>query len=242
MLTCIKVSISNNLNRGGIEIKSQSTSVTLNNITSIKILRKEYTGSVWSLIYTVEVSSKNDLNFSLFDILTRSNTRYSYSFDVMSGSSRLESQIFDDIECWFDGLFIGNFEHQYFAFANCETETKRNTQVEYVTTLSGRTPYRVSNANTNYVTGKSSGLFFDLDANDNFTPDYFHKYSENVVDFLTDGSNKILKTNDGQMWYVSVDDVIDLPFHDRYLGKNEISFSWTEIGYAPLFGMVIDDE
>ena len=242
MLTCMNVSITNNHLRGGIEIKSKKTNVLLPNITNVKILRKEYRSVIWTLMYTVDISSADDLNFSLFDILTKSNKRYSYSFDVMSENTILESQIFDGIECWFDGLFVGNFDHQFFAFGNCDTDSRRNTSVEYVETLASRTPYRVANANINYVTGKSSGLFFDIDLNDQFVPDYNHEYSENVVDFLTDNTAKILKTSDGQMWYISVDDTVTLPFHDRYIGKNEIEFNWTEIGDIPITGMVIDDE
>lgn len=242
MLTCINVTINNSMYRGGIEIKSKRTSVVLSDITMVKIQRRESNSVSWSEIYSIQINDNDDLNFSLFDITTRSNVGYSYSIDVMSGSTRLESQVFDAIECLFDGLFVGNFEKQYFAFADCETEIKRNTQVGYVTTLLGRYPYRVSNANTNYTTGKSSGLFFGIDSSNNFVPDYNHDYSEEVVDFLTDGTGKILKTSDGQIWFVSIDELITLPFHDRYIGKNLVEFDWTEIGDVPIVGMVIDDE
>lgn len=242
MLTCIRVQISNNPQRGGIEIKSRSNGSLPSGVNKILIKRKNANGSSWITLKTKTISTVNDLTFNAFDILVNSNCTYEYVIDVYKSNTLFESQLFDGIECWFDGMFIGNFERQYFAFANCQTETKRVTQVEYVTTLSGRTPYRVSNADTNYTTGTSKGLFFDLDSNGNPTPDYDHTFSEDVVDFLTDGSSKILKTGDGQIWYVSIGDAVELPFHDRYLGYNEIEFNWTEIGDVPPFGLVIDNE
>ena len=243
MLTCINITIRNNQYRGGIEIISETTGITLNNVTAIRIKKKEHYMSVWTEdTYVREIAEPSDLSFALFDMITKSNTGYTYSIDVMSGNRVLESQTFHNIECWFDGMFVGNDEEQYLAIADYSVSTKRNTQVEYVTTLSGRTPYRVSNANTNYTTGTASGLFFELDENGKYEPDYDHRYSQEVVDFLTDGTNKILKTGDGQIWCISVDEIIDLPFHERFIGKNNIEFNWTEISDVPVFGMVVDDE
>ena len=241
VLTCIRVQINNNPYRGGIEIKSKANGSLPSGVNQITIKRKELNGSTWITLITKTISKVTDLTFDSFDILANSNCTYEYVVDVYKGETPYQSQLFT-VECWFDGMFVGNFDRQYFAFANCETETKRITQVEYVTTLSGRTPYRVSNADTNYTTGTSKGLFFDLDQNGNPVPDYNHQFSNDVVDFLTDGSSKILKTSDGQIWYVSIDDTIELPYHERYLGYNEIGFNWTEIGDVPPFGLVIDNE
>lgn len=242
VLTCVKVQITNDSYRGGIEIKFTANGSLPSGVNKLLVKRKESKGSTWHTLITKTISKAEDLTFNAFDILVKSNCNYDYVIDIYKGNTLYQSQLFDNIECWFDGMFVGNFEKQFFSFANCQTDTKRVTQVEYVTTLSGRTPYRVSNADTNYTTGTSRGLFFDLDSNGNPTPDYDHVFSEDVVDFLTDGSSKILKTSDGQIWYVSIDEAVELPFHERYLGYNEIEFDWTEIGDVPPFGLVIDNE
>ena len=243
MLSYISVEIKNNPYRGGIEIISTAQSDTIGNITSVRITRKVYKKIGWTDVYTKDIESVNDLNFKLVDIATVSGTSYSYGIDLLYGNNIIESGLVENIECQLEGLFIGNFDKQYIAGTNFETDARRNTQVEYVTTLAGRTPYRVSNAATNYSTGQSRGLFLKV-TNDGkkFIPDYNHDYSKEILDFLTDGTDKILKTNDGEAWFVSIDSGAASPFNEHYYGMNEIRFNWTEVGDLPPFGMVEDDE
>lgn len=239
----ISVEAKNNQYRGGIELISTAITDSIENVTSIKISRKEHGKVGWADVYTIDIENLSDLNFKLFDILTISGKTYSYGFDIMYGNQVIWQESANDVECWFDGLFIGNFDVQYIAGTNFETNARRNNQVEYVTTLAGRTPYRVSNAETNYSTGQSSGLFLKVtEDGKKFIPDYYHDYSKEVLDFLTDGTDKILKTNDGEAWLVSIDSGSSSPFNDHYTGMNSIKFSWTEIGDLPPFGMVVDDE
>ena len=241
MLTYINVTVENNQYRGGIEINSVANTENIGDVTSVKIWRKTEGETSWNELHTIEVSSVDDLNFGLFDILSVSGKKYSYGIDVMADNTIVESGLFDDIECDFQGLFIGNFDRQYVAGTNFKVDTTRNTSVEYVVTLSGRTPHSVSNANTNYSSGSASGLFLKLsDDKKKFVPDYDHSYSNEVLDFLTDYSYKILKTHDGQIWYVSIDANPSSPFNEHYTGMNQVQFNWTEVGDLPAFGMVVD--
>lgn len=241
MLTYIKITAQNNPYRGGIEIKSEANVDTLSNVTKIRIMRK-VTGGSWNEIQSIGVSSIDDLNFSLLDISTISGKSYSYSFDVMNGTSIVENGLTDYIPFSFEGLFVGNFDKQYVAGSNFSVDSvQRNTSKTYVTTLSGKYPYAVSNANSNYTTGTASGLFLELtDDKRKFVPDYNHSYSNSIVDFLTDGTYKILKTHDGQAWFVSIDQNVSLPSNEHYTGMNAVQFNWTEIGDMPVFGMVVD--
>lgn len=243
MLTYIDVSIENNPYRGGIEITSTAQTSTLGDVDAIKIYKRQVGGGLtWEEAQSIEVSSLDDLNFSLFDLATKSGKTYNYSIDVMSGTTIIETGLIEGIKCEFDGLFIGNENAQYFAGMNATCNANRKTQVEYVTTLSSKYPYAISNANTNYATGNASGLFLKLrDDKKAFLPDVDHTYSDKVVDFLTDGTYKVLKTSDGQAWYVSIGDTVEVPFHDRFIGMNSISFTWTEIGDLPVMGMVVDE-
>jgi len=242
MLNCIKVTIENNPFAGGIEINAEANGTKPSTVTSIKIRRKEAAGSSWMPITTIDVEDKENIGFAMLDITSKSNDKYSYIIDVMAGNNIYETQTFSNIECNFDGLFIGDAKNQFLAVGSCETSIKRITKVEYVSTLSGRTPYRISNSDLNYTTGKSSGYFFELDLNNRPMPDYNHKYSNEVIDFLTNGTTKILKTGDGQVWCVSIDGVVELPFHDYYIGANNISFDWTEIGDLIPYGVVMFNE
>lgn len=240
MLTSISVQIENDPINGGIRIKSFPTSGSYNHLSSIVISRKEPDGLSFDEIFKIDVVNIGSLSFDLLDIVTRSGSKYTYSIDLMSSGNLMpvESGLFENIEFKFEGLFVGDFNQKYVAGTNFETDIKMNTNVEYVTTLSGRHPYRISNADTNYITGNSSGLFLRLtDDNKKFIPDYDHSFSNEVLYFLCNGSNKVLKTHDGQMWYVSID-ANPSKIYSNFYGMNAIQFSWTEIDDLPTFGML----
>ena len=240
MLTSISVTIENDYINGGVRIKSDSNINEIGDIASVVISRRPVLSSVWTDVYVIEVDSAEDLSFDLLDILTLSGTAYNYNIDLMPAGSiiPLESEVFYDIKFKFEGLFVGNFERFYVAGTNFRTETKQNMQVEYVTTLAGKYPYRVCNSDTNYATGTSSGLFLRLtDDKRSFVPDDNHEYSNEVLEFLCDGTSKILKTHDGQMWNVSIDANPNKVYSD-YTGMNALQFSWTEIDSVPTSGMI----
>jgi len=56
---------------------------------------------------------------------------------------------------------------------------------------------------------------------------------------LSDGTDKILKTSDGEVWYVSVDPGINITSDDHFIGSNKIEFNWTEIGDVPVLKKVV---
>lgn len=241
MLTYISVEIENNPYRGGIEIHSTGLKSDVSLINKIRILRKRSGDTGLYEIYSINVNNKSNLSFNLFDITTMSGYTYTYIFDIMRNNTVIESETVNSIESYFEGLFVGNFEKQYIARANFKTETDRNTQVNYVTTLGSRTPYKVSNANSNYSNGTSSGLFLELTPDKKkFVRDYNRSYSNEVIDFLTDGSGKILKTEDGEMWFVGIDEKVSTQYNNNIRGVNITQFGWTEIGDVPIFGMVVD--
>ena len=230
----MSVTIKNNPIRGGIELITTTTKNTIDGITSFVINRKEYGQNKWMVVGKIDVSTVEDLRRNMLDISTISSKRYTYSIDIMNETTIVESQTYDTVQFKFEGLFIGNDEKQFVAGSNFQTDTERNTEVNYVTTLGSKYPYRVSNGMANYTTGSSSGLFLQVtDDGKKFKPDYDHSYSTEVLDFLTDGSSKILKTDDGQAWYVSIDDDTASPFNEHFSGMNEVKFSWTEIGEIP---------
>lgn len=241
LLSYITIDIANNPYKGGIEIHSTAKKSSIGNITEIRINRKNANKNSWKTIHSVTVSDVSDLTFDLFDITSMSGITYEYNIDIAAGNNIIESQSFDSVMCEFEGLFVGNDDKQYIAGTNSKVDAKRNNEVSYVTTLGSRTPYRISNSAVNYSSGSASGLFLEFtEDGKKFIPDIDHTYSTSVLDFLTDGTGKILKTGEGQAWYVSIDDGAASPYNDNYIGMNSITFSWTEIGDLPEFGMVVE--
>ena len=241
-ITSISITIKNNPTKGFIEFNSQKNTGASDQISYVLISRRVHGEDDYDRIYEKVITNTDQLTFYDFDIGVKCGTSYDYYIELTDSNSigytTIEFGEILDVECWFDGLFIGNYEKQYMAHLNCKTSTTRNTQVSYVTTIASRTPYRVSNAFTNYVTGQSSGLFAPLDQYNQPDPQSTKEYINEVVDFLSDGTDKILKTSDGQVWYVSIDSQISVPFDEYYKGSCEISFNWTEIGDVPVIKKV----
>lgn len=239
-INSIKVSINNECYNGCIVIDSIKNTNTLGRIAKICIYRKvNTTGATLEKQYTINVTSLDDLTFKIYDYTTKSGTSYIYSITLLDGSENiLEQNTYSNISCWFDGIFIGNESKQYMAELNCSTSIERNTSVSYVNTLSARTPYAVRNSNLNYVTGHSSGIFMRVN-NGDLIADNTVDYANEVMNFLSDGTNKLLKTSDGGMWYVSIGQNINLQSTDHYAGNYVIEFDWTEIDDVPIMGKVI---
>lgn len=240
MLTYLQVTLNNNPMRGGIEINSTTLKSNIGSVNKVKILRKNIDEIAWNTIKEIPITASSDLTFSYLDITVASRNTYRYSIDVMNSSTLIESQILNDVDCWFEGCFVGNFNKQYITGTNFEVESSIQGEIAYVTTLGSRTPYRVSNALTSYSTGSCSGHFFELTGDGKrIVPDDNYKHTNAVANFLTDGTGKILKTTDGQMWYVSIDSGVSKPFNDNYTGMNSIEFNWTEIGDVPVIGLAV---
>lgn len=237
-LTSIELTVKNNEFKGYVEITSIPKAEPAENVAYVIVSRKQ-SGSQYNYkkIYEKEISGFEDLAFYYNDMTTKSGTSYDYFVELTdsneTGYTTYESDIVSNIECWFDGLFVGDENTQYLAPLDCETSTTRNTQSNYVTTLAGKTPYRISNSNLNYTTGQSSAIFMPLDEEMNPVKQYTKEYVEEVVSFLSDGEDKILKTSDGGMWYVSIDPNIQIDFNNHFAGYNRISFDWTEIDEMP---------
>jgi len=232
LLSSISVTIVPDAHSGVININSVGQTQDVSNIGKIVIARKVTSGTDWNDISTVTVEDVGDLTFEMNDISAVAGQVYSYNFDVYPPDSEMpsESGMVENIKCTLDGLFIGDSAAQYVAIANFQTEHMRNTAVQHVTTLSGRYPYRISNADTNYETGTSSGLFMYFDPDTcTITPDNYHVLSKEIIDWLTNGESKVLKTHDGQVWLVSIGEN-PAEIYNEFLGAHTIEFDWTEIG------------
>ena len=239
----MNVTLENDPYKCGITIKTTGLKDPGSDIDELQIKRSTNPSPILHQIFAAEITDIESLSMELFDLSAWSERNYYYYFDLLKDGVVVESWTSDRIRCEFDGLFVGNLDQQYVAVANVNIDVKRNTESEYVQTLNGRTPYKVSNSNLNYATGSVSGMFLEL-TNDKkkFKPDTTNIRSRDIVNFLTDGTTKILKTNDGRSWYVSIDDTVSQPSNNNYQGMVTLEFDWTEIDEMPFIGMVVSDD
>jgi hypothetical protein len=245
-LTSIDISITNNNLKGYVEINSTKTGSASSAISYVLISRRKHGLQYdYTRIYEKVINNVNQLTFSDNDLSVKSGETYDYYIEltdgISSGYTTIEFGEIENVACWFDGLFVGNEDGQYFAPLDCDTTTTRVTQASYVMTLAGRTPYRVSNSSANYTTGQSSGLFVPFDEDNTIEIQQTKEYIKEVLDFLTDGTEKILKTSAGEAWYVAIDPDVSVTSDDHYIGSSKIEFNWTETGDIPEIKKVVSE-
>lgn len=64
------------------------------------------------------------------------------------------------------------------------------------------------------------------------------QYRRQVKNFLADGTLKVLKTKEGDMWSIGVNGTVQ-ENHERFPGAIPLSFEWTEIAVPPEYGIVV---
>ena len=220
-----------------VRIASQALADSVGNIDTMSIQRRESGTTAWQEMKQIAIAAATDFNFTLDDILTLSGRTYDYRVQMLSGSTPVESELYENISFFCNGMFIGNFNQRFIGRADITTDARKNIAVEYVTTLSGKHPFRVSNSELNYATGTTSALFLPLDPNGKrLTRDDYLVATQKVLEFLCNGEDKILKLADGRGWYISIDNNPRI-VSSNYWGASPIEFSWTEIGEFPNTGL-----
>lgn len=131
----------------------------------------------------------------------------------------------------FDGIFISDLTHNYGTILDIGSiDTTRNN---YKLTKQEIPMYRYPFAHTfgdlNYDSGEVSGYFVPMNDNCDFELEKSFEYQKNIMNWLTNGMPKILKSFDGRMWMINVDgsptDSIDGHWQHRI-----IDFQWYESG------------
>lgn len=223
----------------GIQIQCVATGVDVGNVSSV-VLKKRYVGeSVWFTIATVSISTKEDFSFVQFDADTRSG--YTYEYVAIPIINNIEQAgVSTRCTCRFGGIYIADSTGAWVSLYNNEYSMQKNTQVSYILPLAGKYPRRVSNAGTNYMTGSVTGLFLPFDEVGYPIKEKAREYKDAVLEMLSNGKTKLLKTYDGNAWIISVDSTIKENF-SLFDGASTISFNWTEIGEMDKAPATIND-
>lgn len=220
-----------------VRITSRALVDSVADVDTMSIQRRESGTTAWQEMKQIVITAATDFNFTLDDILALSGHTYDYRVQMLNGSTPVESELYENISFFCNGMFIGNFSQRFIGRADITVEARKNIAVEYVTTLSGKYPFRVSNSELNYATGTTSALFLPLDSSGKrLMRDDYLVATRKVLEFLCNGEDKILKLADGRGWYISIDNNPRI-VSSNYWGASPIEFSWTEIGEFPNTGL-----
>lgn len=209
----------------------------LSKITAIRIKRQAPPDADLLVIGEVVVAGQEDLLFTVRDITAQSNKRYKYFCIPVLGDQEGVGSV-GEVESRFSAIFVGNLDQQYVVALNAKCEYKRKYNMTYVQTYYRRFPHAIQNGSQNFSTGSVTGLFLARDSSGEFTKEDAHSYKQRVLDFLTNGEWKLIKTGEGHIWYVQIDGELQED-HSDFIGASTITFGWTEIGPVTMDGIVI---
>jgi len=206
-----------------------NVSFTSDTVTAIRVKRRKKGTYTWDVIFEVPIYTNADFTFERFDRFARGNTEYEYSLvPVISGvEGNLNT---NEIKSEFDGIYLVEKDVVYHCYLNTKIpETQRHQNSTIIETLGRKKPYVIKNGDLNYVSGSLNVTFIDKGLNCEYDIENGWKYREQVDDFLTNGRPKILKSDTGEMWLVSIVDSIPQDFSQHWQMPIH-TIQWIEIG------------
>lgn len=194
----------------------------------------------WQTIFVQPITCREDFEITFNDYTVRAGAEMEYA--VVPIFNGLESN-YSCTTCKseFTNMFLISNDTVYgTSITDGFCDTTRNIPSANVELLNSKYPLFVRNSIANYDTGDCTGMFIKMTDDDgqcslemlDTENDYLRSiYQKEVMDFICDGTPKILKLPDGRMWIVQVTpnptDTADTQYNNR-----NISFSWVEIGDA----------
>lgn len=196
-----------------------------------KVFRREHKNiyDEWTELYTKPIKSASDFIFTLYDKFVKSKTKYEYAIVPYFNNQEGQWKISEPQDVNFEGLYVLDSDNMYGTIIEPSLSYNRYNNTGVVNTLHNKYPYTVKNGQNNYDAGNVSGKFGKIINCVDLEQDNIVAYTKEIIDFLTNGTPKILKFYDGNAWIVSITNNPQVEYPDIYY-LPQISFDWTEIG------------
>lgn len=201
-----------------------------NSITGVKFLRRNYGELDWQEIATFTYDGINDI-FEATDRYVQATAMYEYAVVPIAGTLEGNYVVSDPFEVSFDGCFIMSKFESYKLELNIQIgDIQHNKPSAVLTPMSGtRFPIVIYNGDLLYKSGSISALLYTgIDGNiDKRTERVFRGH---LLDYLTDGQPKILKSFDGLYMMINIIDNPTLTPFGNIGGVYSVSFNYVEVG------------
>ncbi len=204
-------------------------------------LRRSFAGSNdYKTLLSGEVTSSDDLSYQYIDMEAIAGVAYVYETRVYDSNGLWRGGDSAEITCHFDGIVLADSTGSWHsAFGTSESRfaisTKKNKPVNYVITLSGKFPHRISNTQANYWTGTCSAIWLpwkpDQTGQSCVEPsfDRADEYRLAFMEWLLSDTEKLLKTSDGKAMIVTIDGNPQENYN-AIAGLSVVTFDWTQVG------------
>ena len=239
------ISCANDRASGGVKVTTAWNDVVAHGAAKVQIRRSVTGNSAYTVIYENAVTTVAQMAFEYLDIEPAAGVSYTYAYYALASNGvAVDTVPSATIVSQFDGIVISDDTGIWHsAFGTSESRfslsAQKNKPVNYIITLSGKFPHRVSNARTNYWTGTCTAIWLPYHtATYNGatcvepTFENANAYRLAFMDWLMTDTEKYLKTSDGKAMIVSVDGTPQENYN-AIEGMTTVTFDWTQIGEAP---------
>ena len=203
-------------------------------IKKIQIYRRKYLlDDNWLLVgefdYDIEYNT-----YSFVDRFTENGARYEYAIVPVAQDVIGDMELSSPIDVNFEGLFISDLEGNYRMEVDYELgQITHNENMSSASPLNGKYPI-VTRGTQDYRTGDITFLPLSNEQVESFGTTINgrteRKYRNQVVNFLKNGSAKVIRNDNGEMMIVTTHGVTETSKNGQLVDLHAISFSFTELG------------
>ncbi len=200
-------------------------------------LRRLCAGSTdYNVLTSGDITEVSDLTYTYNDADAVAGVTYVYEACIhINGVWNADDE--EEITCQFEGIVLSDETGLWHtAFGPSESRfainAKKNRPVNYIVTLSGKFPHRVSNTQANYWTGTCSGIWLPWKTANGCTEPTFENadaYRLAFMEWLMTDTQKYMKTSDGKAMLISIDGTPQ-EVYNPIAGMTGVTFDWTQTG------------
>lgn len=192
-------------------------------VEQVRIKKRTKKDKTFQTIYEKSISTRDDLAIEFIDYCEPvGNIEYAY-VAVISGVE--DNYIVTSVTSKFESYFIVDGNTSYPCQFNSTISETHNYGASSIKPLNRKYPITVVNGVTGYKSGSLEGVFIEphCDNSDAYLSPY--EYRENIIEMLTNGSPKLLKTYEGELYMIGITDDIE---------ESNRETVWDEQGYFDL--------
>ena len=231
----ISIELTSKCDEGYIQIRTVSLKPIGGNITSLKLKRRKYGDFSWATINSAAISPTRPYDVVWHDNFAQSGTTYEYAIVPVAAGAE-GRYVTSSVLARFNGVFICSRDDIYRLYEGVAYDSgQRNQKVGVFEPYGRKYPVVTSNAQTNYNSGAFSGLILpdNYMSTGNLDRKTIANKKDEILDFLTNKSAKIVKDFNTNIWLCMIVDSPTVSYENNYgMGVVSVGASWVEIGDA----------
>ncbi|WP_289759880.1 hypothetical protein [Lactobacillus taiwanensis] len=204
-------------------------------VNNIQVFRREYQNvdTNWKLIAQFPYEQKYNM-YTIIDRFIENGKTYEYAIVPLAKDVMGDVTISEPIYAEFTGTYISDLDSNYemnldFKFG----DMTHNKTSSVAVPLNSEFPI-VTFGNQNYRTGNITFLPLtkeqELGMRTKISPKAELENRKRIIDFLNNGSVKVIRRDDGDVLVVATNDIKETPKSDAVDAISNVTFNFTEVG------------